>query len=279
MMRRRHKKQYRAKKNGGIFRSKIFWFCFLALVFLGTGIDIVFFSSVFQVGNIKIEGNRKVSLEDIKNIISKNTDKKFGFVETKSIFLAELNKISDEILKDMPQIAKVNLIRDFPNTISAQVVERIPVAVFCQLDKCFLIDNTGVVFEETSEIPGDMPKITKVDFSGEINPVRKVAEFSNGVKLREAVITGEQTTDILKIALQVKNFGLSAAEFSIKSDARIDIRTSEGWEIFINPQKDIDSQLKNLGIILKEKLPTERRKNLQYIDLRFERIYIYPEGL
>jgi len=266
MRRRRYKKQYRVKKKGGIFRSKIFWFCFLALVFFGTGFDIFFFSSVFQVGDIKIQGNQKVSLEDIKNVISKNTDKKIGFVETKSIFLTELNKISDEILKEMPQIAKVNLIRDFPNTISAQVVERIPVAVFCRSDKYFLIDDGGVVFEETSDVSADMPKITKADFSQEI-------------KLGEAVITEEQTANILETASQIKNLGLSPVEFSIKSDARIDIKISEGWEFFINPQKDIDKQLKNLGIILKEKLPIERRKNLQYIDLRFDRIYIFPEGL
>jgi len=78
---------------------------------------------------------------------------------------------------------------------------------------------------------------------------------------------------------KLKNLKLSAGEFLIKSDARFNIKISEGWEIFLNPQKDIDKQLKNLGIILKEKLPIERRKNLQYIDLRFDRIYIYPEGL
>ncbi len=266
-MRRRYKKQYKAKRRGGgIFRSKFFWFCFLALVFFGTSVDIFFFSSIFQIGDIKIEGNQKVSLEEIKNIISKNTDKKFGFVETKSIFLAELGEISEEILNEIPKIAKINLTRNFPNTISAQVVERIPVAIFCALEKCFFIDNEGVAFEEAEEIASDMLKIIKADFNGE-------------VKLGEAPIIREQMADILEIASKLKNLKLSASEFLIKSDARFNIKISEAWEIFLNPQKDIDKQLKNLGIILKEKLPAEKRKNLQYIDLRFDRIYIYPEGL
>jgi cell division septal protein FtsQ len=265
-MRRRYKKQYKAKRRGGIFRSKFFWFSFLALIFLGTGVDVLFFSSLFQIGNIKVEGNQRVSMEEIKNIISKGADKKFGFVESKSIFLTGLNKISGDILKEIPQIAKINLIRNFPNTISAQVVERIPSAVFCESKKCFLMDNGGVVYEETNEIPANMPRITNADFNKEI-------------ELGEAPLTGEQMDYILKIASQIKVFNLSATEFLIKSDTRLNVKTSEGWQIYLNPQKDIDKQLKNLGIILKEKLPIEKRKNLAYIDFRFDRIYIYPEGL
>ncbi|KKQ68623.1 MAG: hypothetical protein A2626_02995 [Candidatus Nealsonbacteria bacterium RIFCSPHIGHO2_01_FULL_38_55] len=265
-MRKRYKKQYKVRRKGGIFRSKFFWFCFLALIFFGTGVDVFFFSSIFQVGNIKIEGNQKVSLEEIENIISKNTDKKFVFMETKSIFLTELSEMSEEILREIPKIAKINLTRDFPNTIFAQVVERIPIAIFCDLKKCFFIDNGGVAFEEAREVASDMLKIIKADFSGEM-------------KLGEAPIKKEQIADIFEIFSKLKNLKLSAGEFLIKSDARFNIKISEGWEIFLNPQKDIDKQLKNLGIILKEKLPIERRKNLQYIDLRFDRIYIYPEGL
>ncbi len=265
-MRRRYKKQYRAKRKNSIFRSKYFWFCFLALIFLGTGVDVLFFSSFFQIGNIKIEGNEKVSIEEIKNIISRNTDKKFGVVETKSIFLAELDKINNEILKEIPQIAKIKLIRNFPNTISAQVVERIPSAVFCEFKRCFLMDNGGVAYEDIDKIPANMPRITNANFNKEI-------------KLGEKPITDEQMNYVLKIASQIKVFNLSAIEFLVKSNTRLNVRMSDGWQVYLNPQKDIDKQIKNLGIILKEKLPIEKRKNLAYIDLRFDRIYIYPEGL
>ena len=56
-------------------------------------------------------------------------------METKSIFLTELSEMSEEILREIPKIAKINLTRDFPNTIFAQVVERIPIAIFCDLKK------------------------------------------------------------------------------------------------------------------------------------------------
>jgi len=35
--------------------------------------------------------------------------------------------------------------------------------------------------------------------------------------------------------------------------------------------------LTELSILLKERIPPEKRRNIEYIDLRFEKIYIFPE--
>jgi len=45
-----------------------------------------------------------------------------------------------------------------------------------------------------------------------------------------------------------------------------------GWEIYFNlqkDQKDIDWQLVKLRAVLEEKIPSENRKDLEYIELRF----------
>ena len=60
----------------------------------------------------------------------------------------------------------------------------------------------------------------------------------------------------------------------IVSDRRLNIKTSEGWEIYFNLQEDIDWQLTELALILKEKISPEKRGEIKYIDLRFEKVFI-----
>jgi len=57
----------------------------------------------------------------------------------------------------------------------------------------------------------------------------------------------------------------------------LDVKTSEGWEIYFNLKKDINWQLTELDFLLKERIPPDKKGNVEYIDLRFERIYIFPE--
>jgi hypothetical protein len=55
----------------------------------------------------------------------------------------------------------------------------------------------------------------------------------------------------------------------IISEEELHFQTQDNWEIFINPQKDIDWQLTKLKEALEEAIPKEKVKNLEYIDLRF----------
>ncbi len=45
--------------------------------------------------------------------------------------------------------------------------------------------------------------------------------------------------------------------------------TQGGWELYFNPRGDIKWQLTKLKVLLDEKIPPEKRKDLQWIELRF----------
>ena len=74
------------------------------------------------------------------------------------------------------------------------------------------------------------------------------------------------------------DLNLPIEEILIVSEKRIDVETMEEWNIYFNPKKDLDWQLEEFGILLKEKISLKNRENLEYIDLRFEKIYIFPES-
>jgi len=277
MKKYRYKKNYRTKKKKiifSIFLSRFFWLGLLIFVILGVIFYFVIFSSFFQTKQVNISGNEKISAEDIKIIIRKGLEKKFLFFSTKSIFLINLNKIKEEILSSFPRIAGIEIKRKLPNILDINVVEKLAIAVFCfarpnfdeqnlggQEEKCFLLDSEGVIFEETQP-RNDLIRLTDK---------QKVETI-----LGKNVIKKDYLDKVLKIQKEVlKELKLEIKEFTIFKE-RLNAKTADGWEIYFNPQKDLDWQLTELVLVLKEKIPLEKRGNLEYIDLRFEKIYIFP---
>ena len=59
----------------------------------------------------------------------------------------------------------------------------------------------------------------------------------------------------------------------IVSEQRLNIKTSENWEIYFNPQEATELQIADFVSILKEEIPAERRAEIEYIDLRFDKKY------
>jgi len=261
----RFRKPYRVKKQKSIFGNRFFWLGILILVFLSSIFYLLFFSEIFQVEKIIITGNKKVSTEDIEFLIEKKLEKKILFFKTKSLFLVNLNEIRDDILNNFPQLAEAEVKRGVPDALYVLVIERLGLAILCQNEQCFLLDSEGVIFEEISEITPKMLKIKK--------PTLK-----ESLELGEKVIEKDYLEKILEVQKKInEEIKIEAKEFIIPTEERLDVKTTEDWEIYFNLKGDINWQLTKLSLVLKERVPPEKRGNLEYIDLRFERIYIFPE--
>ena len=256
-----YKKAHRAKKKKSIFRNKIFWLGLLFLIILGTAFYFVVFSPVFKIKEIQISGDMKISVEEIRNIILEQIDKNYL---KKNIFLVSLKEINGAILEQFPQVARITLDRSFPNVLAVVVEERKPIAVFLQGEDYYFIDNEGIVFEKISEMPSQMLKI-------------KNSTWISDLGLGKETLNKEKLGQILKIEAKLNDLEISPREVSIISDKRLNVETSEGWKIYFNSKEDLDWQLTELDLLIKKRIPPDKRKNLEYIDLRFEKIYIYPE--
>ncbi|MCH7604650.1 hypothetical protein IID24_01535 [Patescibacteria group bacterium] len=57
--------------------------------------------------------------------------------------------------------------------------------------------------------------------------------------------------------------------YTIVSGARVNAETSEHWDMYINPKKNIEWQVEKLRTVFEKNVPPERRGELEYIDLRF----------
>ena len=253
---RKYRKPHRIKKRKLFFRNRFFWLGILILIIFGGFFYLICFSSFFQIKEIKVSGNQKVETPDLEGFLKEKISQRVLFFPTKSIFLVNLNEMIKDILNNFPQVAKAEINRRFPDNINILIIERLGLANWCYKEQCFLLDNEGVIFE-TAE-----PGINLIKIISQQNSILPI--------LGEKVIERELLSQILEIESKLKkDLKIETSEILFFSEERLNIKTSEGWEICFNPQKDINWQLTKLKAVLEEGIPLERRKDLEYIELRF----------
>ena len=257
------RKPYRVKKKKSIISSRFLWLGVLFLVFIVSIFYFLFFSELFQVEKIIVTGEEKVAKENLELLVEKKLEKKILFFKTKSIFLVNLNEVKKDILNNFPYIAEVEVSRGFPDALNIIIVERFGLTVWCQAEQCFSVDNEGVIFEEIFDID---PKAFQI---------KNLAQVSE-LKLGDKVIEKEKLNQILDIKSKLRdNLKISLTAVTTVSETRLNIKTSEGWEIYFNPQGQLEWQLTKLEAVLEEEILPENRKNLEYVDLRFGNLAPY----
>lgn len=259
------KKKYRLRKRKPFYRKKFFWFGTLILLFLSGAFYLAIFFPGFQIKQIQVIGAKEISSEEIQNLAQDYIARDFLFFSSKSIFFANTKEIKQVLLQRFLLIANVNLKRKFPNKLVVEVEERKPVAIFCQQDsqqnsefvrKCFFMDKKGVIFEELLEEIEE----NKNNYLIIIN-----LGFKEGLLGREVI-----KREILNKSLEIREHLKEKMTYIVQAkEDKLIVRTIEGWEIYFSSRDDISRQIFNLSVVLEEKFPEQKRKNLEYIDLRF----------
>jgi len=259
---KKYRKPYRIKKKKSIFRNRFFWLGILILIIISGIFYLICFSSPFQIKEIKISGNQKIQTQTLQNLIQEQIVNKLLTFSSKSIFLTDFPKIQAKISETFPQIAQINFKREFPDTLTVTIEEKKPTAVFNQEDLYFFLDKEGIIFENTLA-------------GGQLIKIKKAVKAKE-LKLGDMVLEKELLSSILEIESKLENnLKIPIEEVLVVSDERINMKTSEGWEIYLNPKGDIEWQLTKLRVDLEEEIPQERRKDLEYIDLRFGNLAPY----
>lgn len=217
---------------------KLYLFCFFILAAFSGLIYFLFFSSFFTIKEINILNNKEVPKQQIENAISLKL--------TQNIFLADTEKSCEEIKDKILKISEVSIKKSYPNKIMVQVEERKPVAILQKEDSFYFIDKKGIAYQETNR--GDSPVL-----------------ISNGIKI---------TPDLAQKSGKIMDKFQNLDTLTFISEYRANAKSKEGWEAYINLDGDVDWQMEELQTILNGEVNS---KDLKYIDLRFDKIYIFPE--
>lgn len=185
------------------------------------------------------------------------------FFQTKNIFLVNSTKTTSDILGEFPSIKQVDIKR-WVNKVSIVVSEKKEAAVWCGTI-CFSIDLNGTIFEEKKD-PESFVIYT---------PDRIEALVGDTVVGSNAVSFINEFNSIAEDLIVFKDDNLTIPEFYIDSENTVRARTIEGWDIYLNIQKDINWQIKKVETVLQEELSKDIRVNLLYIDARFgDQVYL-----
>ncbi len=288
-------RRYRTRKKKTILRNKFFWFAILFLfIFLFSFYFLIFFS-VFQIKEIIISDGVRISKEDIRERVEEEITNKILFFETKSIFLVNNREIIKSVLGGFPAIVEIKISKNFPNSLNVSIVERSEAVVFCQLvslgetlivndsttteanfdeierspdsiedmageEECFLLDNQGIIFYSAES---DQEKLE----------IRNLC-LTEKIALGDRVVEKEKLDEILGIAFEIKQgLKIPIDLLEIASNDRLNVKTSQGWEVYFNLDEDTDWQVVELDLLLQKKISLEERGLLEYIDLRYSKVF------
>lgn len=260
MRRRAYRRPYRTRKRKGLLKSRLFWLLVLILVLVAASSYYTLFSPALQLNKITVFGNEKISEEEIENLIREEVKKDLVSLKSQSIVFADPARIAKALLKKYPLIETAEAKRVLPTGFEVAIKERMPVAIWCAEENCFLIDRKGVIFEKSAS----QGKLIIKDWENQ--PVR----------LGQTAIDEETMAAILEIYNQLALLEkIEIQEIVLPGNSRITVKTKEGWEAYFSLKKDVSWQVTKLKLVLEKQIPLEKRKELEYIELRFGNLAPY----
>jgi len=220
-------------------------------------IYLFIFSEVFEIREIEVLSPNEYLKTRIEEIIAPELNK--------NIFLLKSAEIKTQILDQFPEILELDFQKKIPHALVIQVKEKKEIATLCYEDyqKCLFIDENGLMFKQVEK-----------ELIGDDGLIILLREPNENLNLRESFSLNNKIEDFLEIeGILENNLKIEIKNFIIISQKRLNIKTEEGWDIYFNLEKDIKLQITKLRVLLEKEIPMADRKNLEYIDLRFERIF------
>lgn len=233
--------------------------------------------------------------------------KYFWFIERNNFLFLRKKDIQAVILNKNPKIESLTIQKNFlDNIVKIGFAPRKPSAIFCKVsylnsktdvdaeffpaeepdviskksengpkereeeilpksENCFYVDKKGVVFERAPNAIGSLILVIKQEGLGEVELGGEIIE----PKLLDFF---QNLQNDFKIRA-----GISFFELNIVSDSiftYIKGKTSEGWEIYVMPGDDTENLVEILNAVFTQEI-RDKRRNLQYVDLRLKNKIYY----
>ena len=254
----------KAIKRQRFVRSRIFFDIVLAILFIGTLTYFLFFSNVFKIKDIQIVSFVEVPQESILGVVKGEMQKKLlYFIQRDSFFLLNSQEIENKISSNFPLVSMVDVKKGLFGSVFVEVKPRIAQTIWCfnKGNDCFLADQQGVIFKQLEPIYAPENDLT---FINSENPTKAI--------FREAC-SSSSLERILETKNVLNSLGIFNPTFIEKASGFLYVKTIEGWTIYFSPKQDLASDMLKLKILLGKEISLEKRKTLEYIDLRFSKAY------
>jgi len=243
--------------------AKLFYWIIL-LAFFGVTIYALFFANFLEITDIQVKGAEKINPESVKTeITSLLSEKYLNFLPKNNIILARESSMSQALINRFKLIDQADIKKKFPGSLIVSIKEKNPALILRSGGEDYIVDAAGIAWAKAdfaSEFLNENELTILEDTSG-----RPVAEKSASLGADYVnfilEIKGNIEKDLdLKIKQLVTTPNIAAGDIFLETD--------EGWKIYISKEAGIEKEMEMLKAVLDNKIEKEKRKDLDYVDLR-----------
>lgn len=293
------------KKVRGNWRAKATAWFLGALVVLWLGLMV--YLPYFRINSVTFEGLKIIKQEEINKFVWDNYLTGSKLIPANNYFLVSAGQIKNGLLKQY-SLNGVEVKKVFPGQLNIIIEEKISSIIYDNGQSYYLLDKEGSVVKYLSQVgvseykaatPTEMPPTTptstvtstrvfSISISTTSTPLEHLPDFKRIKKnfgafplvfdLREPQLNDKQT-EVLPASLinsaidwygALEKRGIAGVKYFTldQPSAGLTIYTNLPWKLYINPSGDLENQIANLKIILRDNNPRE------YVDMRYgERVF------
>lgn len=250
------------------FSRFLFWVLFL--VFLGVCGYLILFSPFLEVESVSVEGNNEISSEQIIEKVDGTLEGKYlRYISRRNFFLVRKNAINSELKNSFNRLEVSSIEKKFPRSILIRVKERQPELVWCSGGVCYLADKSGLIYSGANATDEEVNKarfLVAIDDNArpvEIGKTSLGENFIQYLKEIDAILA-----DDLGFSIDGNYHTPALASQEILVKIRKD--EGEGWTLKLSSLVSPGETKKIIQTVFDKDLDEEKRKNLDYLDLRIK---------
>jgi hypothetical protein len=230
---------------------------FFWLVVLAEVVNIIFFSTFFQITKVYVTGNQFTTAESVQALVPMKSN----------LLFFNKNQLAHQILEN-PVISSVNILKGLPNSLKIVLQERPPTLIWESGSTASILDTDGLVFAQYP-ITALLNNQTSLGQSLQKTAIL-VDTKAIPVKMNQQVVSDQFISFIQEAVKQMKTL---LPQFPINhweiSDSTYDLTmvSNSGLRVIFNTLGDPDPQVRNLTRLIQQgNIPAHAQ-----IDLRIDR--------
>ena len=231
-------------------------FFLLIIIFFGWLLIFSPYCKIKLISQIEDYESVRFSSKELEDIVKKISQEKYFFLIPKNSLIFFPTKKLEIILNQDRRVEEFTIRKIAPDILKINLKVFEPQAILLDFDQEYYLINKN----------GD--KIIKIKSSA---PLDSFPLIENKIEQRKNFIS------IIKfIKATAESFDFRIVKIEIYQDRGVETIkaiTSENWDIYFDEKEEVEKRISNLFLVLREKI--KDRKNLSYIDLRFENKVFY----
>ncbi|HCJ52659.1 MAG: hypothetical protein A2898_04315 [Candidatus Kerfeldbacteria bacterium RIFCSPLOWO2_01_FULL_48_11] len=220
---------------------------------------VFLYSPLLVIDQLHISGGENVSEAVIQTLVRDyNKTLRFGIIPQTNLLAFSASSFKDYVSEQF-DFEEISVQKKLFHTLTINVKEKSPFALFYSVDRKFLIEKNGFIAGE---------------YTGDIGNEQAFQKIVEEVALGEPKVADQLVSPDTALFMQgfpaklSGDAGLTFSEWTIPSrdSQRLHARVSDGWYIVFQMQKDLTQQYQNFLTIWNEKLAVNPPS--EYVDVR-----------